>query len=276
MGCSRPAEIADLRRRQAEEEEVLFTRLLADFDVGAVQCADGDGPIHHELHAPGAACLEAGGGDLLGEVGSRIDALPQRDGVVGKEDDLQKVFHLGIVIDQLAHLAYQLDDELRHRIAGRSFSSEEERARREVFHRAALDLAVQRKDVQCVQVLAFVLVQPFYLHIEHRRRVHIDGHRLLDVCGEPALGSFLRLAPAIEEAPVAGEALQRLQPIQILVPICADGLVDQSGKFGIGEHQPAPGRDAIGLVAESFREGLVVVVQGSFFQQLQCAVRRRR
>jgi hypothetical protein len=40
--------------------------LLADFDVGAVERADGQSAVEGELHVAGAGGLLAGGGDLLG------------------------------------------------------------------------------------------------------------------------------------------------------------------------------------------------------------------
>ena len=57
------------------------------------------------------------------------------------------------------------------------------------------------------------------------------------------------------------------------MPACADGLVDQSGKFWIGEHQPAARCNAVGLVAETFWKSLVVVMQSSLFQQLRMQFR---
>ena len=48
-------------------------------------------PFMRELHVAGARGFLAGGGDLLGEIGGRIDALAARDVVVGQEDDLQPV-----------------------------------------------------------------------------------------------------------------------------------------------------------------------------------------
>ncbi len=57
------------------------------------------------------------------------------------------------------------------------------------------------------------------------------------------------------------------------MPACADGLVDQSGKFWIGEHQPAARCNAISFVGETFWKRLVVVMQSSFFQQLRMQFR---
>ena len=47
----------DLVRGQAEEEEVLVARLLADLDVGAVERADRHRAVQHELHVAGAGGL---------------------------------------------------------------------------------------------------------------------------------------------------------------------------------------------------------------------------
>src|ERR1051326_5773723 len=55
------AALGDLGGRQAEEEEVLFSRLLGHLDGGAVTGADGERAIHHELHIAGPAGFEAGG-----------------------------------------------------------------------------------------------------------------------------------------------------------------------------------------------------------------------
>jgi hypothetical protein len=55
------AELADLLHCLAEEEEV----------VCPIQGANGECPIHGELHVAGAGSFQAGGGDLLGKIGDR-------------------------------------------------------------------------------------------------------------------------------------------------------------------------------------------------------------
>src|SRR5215813_13311679 len=52
-------------RCQAEEEEVFLTCLPGHLDGGAITGADGQGPVHHELHIARAAGLIARRRDLL-------------------------------------------------------------------------------------------------------------------------------------------------------------------------------------------------------------------
>ena len=68
-------EFFDLAGVMAKQEEVLSAHLLADFDVGAIEGADREGPIEGHLHVAGAGGFLAGGGDLLGEIGRRIHQL---------------------------------------------------------------------------------------------------------------------------------------------------------------------------------------------------------
>ena len=121
--------LLDLLRGEAEEEEVVGADLLADFDVGAVEGADGERAVHGELHVAGAGGFHAGERDLLGEVGGGIDALAELDVVVGQEDDLEPVADHGVAVDDFGDGVDELDDELGHAIAGRGLAAEDEGAR---------------------------------------------------------------------------------------------------------------------------------------------------
>ena len=74
MTASRPREALarrcfDLVGGQAEDEDVVGSDVLADFDVGAVERADRERAVERELHVAGAGGFHAGGRDLLGKVG---------------------------------------------------------------------------------------------------------------------------------------------------------------------------------------------------------------
>ncbi len=84
-----------------EEEEILGSDLLADLHVGPIQGADGQRAIHRELHVAGAGCLLAGQGDLLGEIGGRVETLAVLDIEVGHEDHPDEPVDLGVVVDDL-------------------------------------------------------------------------------------------------------------------------------------------------------------------------------
>ena len=72
---------------------------LEDFDVGAVERADGERAVEGELHVARAGGFLARGGDLLGEVGRGDDLLGERDAVVGQEDDLELVVDARVAVD---------------------------------------------------------------------------------------------------------------------------------------------------------------------------------
>jgi hypothetical protein len=82
------AAVGDFLRAQPEQEEVLLARLLGHLDGGAVARADGQCPVHHELHVAGAAGFVPGRRDLVGDVGGRDQPLGQRDAVFGEKNNL--------------------------------------------------------------------------------------------------------------------------------------------------------------------------------------------
>src|SRR5262249_41048837 len=73
----------------------------------------------------------------------------------------------------------------------------------------------------------------------------------LDDLGEPPLVVALHRVPALGEGGVGGEPGQPLEPGEVGHPRGAPEPVgDQRGQTGVGLPEPAPRRDAVGLVAE--------------------------
>ena len=103
-------------------------------------------------------------------VGRGVDVLGVLHVVVGEEDDLQPIAHGGVVVHHVGDRVDQLDDQLGHEVAGRGLGAEDERARRHVGLRIALEPQVQREDVQHIQVLPLVFVQALDLDVEDRVR----------------------------------------------------------------------------------------------------------
>jgi hypothetical protein len=192
-----------LGRGQSEEEEVLRAHLFANLDVGPVQRADGQRAVHGELHVAGSRGFLAGQRNLLAQVGGGIDALPQLHAVIGQKDDLEPALHQRVGVDHLAHGVNQLDDQLGHAIAGRGLAAEEEGARHDLRLRVALDALVEGEDVQHLQVLALVLVQPLDQHVEHGLGIDGDAQPLLNVGGQ------LQLVVPLDGSPLLGEARGR-------------------------------------------------------------------
>lgn len=103
-----------------KDEDVVVAHLLGHFDVGAIEGADGERTVQHELHVAGAGGLGAGGRDLLAQVGGRDDLLGKGHAVVLQVDHLELVADDGVVVDHVADGADQSDDVLGHVVAGGS------------------------------------------------------------------------------------------------------------------------------------------------------------
>ncbi|OQA24790.1 MAG: hypothetical protein BWY59_02034 [Verrucomicrobia bacterium ADurb.Bin345] len=246
-GC---AQRLDLLHGLPEQEEVVRAHLLANLDVRAVERPDGQRAVQGELHVPGAAGLSARRADLLAQIARGDDALRERDAVIRHEHHLHQVAHVGIVVDHAGHVVDQLDDQLGHEVARRRLRGEDERSRHKLQAGILLDPVVLVDDVQDVENLPLVLVQPLDLHIEQRLRIHHDPVVLQNQLGEPTLVLMLdRAEPRLE----LGIFHHRLKPLQLLEvgdPAVADFFRDQLRKAGIGLEQPPALRDAVRLVVE--------------------------
>ena len=81
----------------------------------------------------------------------------------------------------------------------------------------------------------------------------------------------LRCASGAEErllkARIGGQVFEPAQFVQIDNPAIANSLGDGVGERGIGQQQPTPGCDAIGLIVETFREELCQVLNRDRSQQ---------
>ncbi len=259
----------DLIGGQPEEEEVLLAHLLADLDVGPVEGAHGQRAVHGELHVPGARGLHPRQGDLLRDVGGREDALGQRDAVVGQKDHLDPPGHGGVVVDDGGHVVDQLDLQLGRGVARRRLAGEDEGARHHLRGGVVLDPPVEADDVQAVEQLALVLVDPLDLHVEDRVRVHQRAGAPLDHRGQVHLVAALDRLERRVEPHVVDQRPQPRQLVEVRDPRAAQSLGDHLGQARVGEQQPAPRRDAVGLVVEALGEEAGEVGQQVRLDQLR-------
>jgi hypothetical protein len=190
----------DFGRGEAEQEEVFGADFLANFDVGAVQRADGQRAVHREFHVAGAGGFLAGGGNLLGQIGGRIDVMRDLDVEIGDEHHLQAAGDVVVAIDHFGHRIDQFDDQLGHVITRRGLAAEDEAARLDVDAGVAFDAVVQRDDVQQVEVLALVFVDALDLHVEQAGGVELDAKPRLDEARQVVLAFQLDRAPAAWKA----------------------------------------------------------------------------
>ena len=75
-----------------------------------------------------------------------------------------------------------------------------------------------------------------------------------DVLGQALLVLLLGQAEGALELGVVGQRLQLRELVQVPAPAGADAAVDQRRQRRVGLAEPAPRRDAVGLVAEALRE----------------------
>jgi len=262
----------DLGGSHSEQEEVLVADLLANFDVGAVERADGQRAVHLELHVARPRGLLAGKRDLFGQVGSRKDEVRVLDVVVRHEDDLQLAAHGWIATNHIGNGGDQPDHQLGHEVTRRRLAAEDHRARRHLEVRIVLQAFVQRHDVQQVQVLPLVLMDAFDLNVEHRRRIGIHEGHAFDLADEPVLVPCLDFAPGLTEGRIVGKRFEFAQARHVLRPAAANRFVDEGRHRRIRQEHEAARCHAVGLVGELFRPHLVEVPQDIRLQQLgvQC------
>ena len=149
--------IEHLFRLEAKDDAVLIAADgIADLDVRAVERAERDGAVHHELHVARARSFLRSRGDLLTDIGRRIDDLADGDAEVLDEYDLDLALDARIVVDLVRDGIDQADRLLRAVVARCSLAAEEVRRRQHVEVRIRLELVVLVHDVQDVHELALV------------------------------------------------------------------------------------------------------------------------
>ena len=137
------AKLGDLIGVQAEEEHVLIAEALVHLDVRAVERADGDSAVHHELHAAGARSFLTGGRYLLGYLCCGHYSLGGGDAVVLDEVDLKLILADGVVVDVVCHAQQQLYDALCGLVARGGLRAEHEGARQELAVRVIVQLELR-------------------------------------------------------------------------------------------------------------------------------------
>ena len=110
--------------------------MLAYFDVGAVEGADGERAVERELHVAGPRRLHACGRDLFGKISGGNHRFGDAHVVIGQEDDLEQVANGRVSVDDGRDVVDELDDELRPVIAGRSLTGEDLHTRHPAVRRA--------------------------------------------------------------------------------------------------------------------------------------------
>lgn len=88
----------------AKDKDILFTHLLSDFNVSAVQRSHSQRPVQRQFHVAGAGRLFPGGRNLLGNIRRRNEHFRRRDAVIRQENHLQLITHRRVVINGFRNL----------------------------------------------------------------------------------------------------------------------------------------------------------------------------
>lgn len=206
----RVAKILDVFCEITEEEDVLFTDFAGDLDLGVVSMirlgnwnvstyvgtiagTDDQATVQAELHITGSRSFRTSCGNVFGDVAGRGDDFSLADVVVLQKDDLQQVSNVRVVVHDISNLVDEMDDGLGHPISRCCLSTKNRHTRSKLFSllgRQALDLQVSVDDTEDIELLALVLVDTLYLHIEECSRVDSDTIVLLDVFRKAYLYKF--------------------------------------------------------------------------------------
>lgn len=106
----------------------------------------------------------------------------------------------------------------------RYLSADHDGSRNEGSLGVSLDAVVERNDVQTVEQLALVLVDPLDLHVEHGRQVDRDAVLLLEERRQLHLVLLLDRLHGPDEAGIVHVSLQLLQILQMRDPTVSDFL----------------------------------------------------
>ena len=140
------------------------------------------------------------------------------------------------------------------------------RSRRDL---AGLDLQIFVDNVQRIELLAFVLVETFYLDIEDRIRADLQSLCLAQVSAEIFFILVLDLKQPVQDLVIIFICKKFLKLCGVFFVAFADGLVKQRGQTRVAVEQPAAEGDAVCLIVEFLRVDPVEIVQLGILQDLR-------
>ena len=120
-----------------------------------------------------------------------------------------------------------------------------------------------------VQVLAFVFVQTFHLHVEDRIRIDRYAAYFLNMLGEADLVRAFCRHDGFERGGIVGKLLEVFQFVKVFAPVSADPVRDDRREIRIRLAEPAAGRDAVRHVDEFIRIEFAEVAEQAVFQQFR-------
>ena len=112
-----------------EQEEVILTNALSDFNVRTIEGTDDQATIHLELHVGSTGGFGARGGDVLRKFRRRDQRFSQGNVVIRDEDNLEEVTDLRVVVHNVTDVVDESDDALGLQVSGVRLAAEDADAR---------------------------------------------------------------------------------------------------------------------------------------------------
>ena len=260
-------EFGDFIDGLTEDEDVFLADFFENFDIGTVESSDGEGTVEGEFHIASATGFFSSGGDLFGEIRGGDDSLGEAHAVIWKKDYLEFVVDSGVGVDHGGDGIDRFDDTLCEVVAGSGFGGEDEDAWGDIEMGSLEKAPIEGENVEEIEVLSFVLVEPLNLDIEEGGWVDGDVAVLLDQAGEADLVGVFDSHEFLLKLGIIGKGFEVAKSIKVPFPTVADRAGDQVAEEGITSEKPAPRSDAIGFVIKlSWVEGVKVGEEITFHQ----------
>lgn len=262
-------EAKDLASVEAEDNDVVVANSFTDFNIGAVESAEGDGAVHHEFHIASARGFFGGSRNLFGNVGGGVNDLANGDAKVFNEDNLQLAVNGGVVVNEFGDGKNEADSFFGNVVARGSLSAEKVGGGRGIVRGVGFEFVVLPNDVEDVHQLAFVGVNALDLDIENGVGINVNAVVLFDVLGKADFANVLDFAKSFENALIVDGFIEKVELFGVTVPNARiNSGVDKVGKFRICAHQPAAVSNAVGFVVEHTGPVFVKVVKGGTLQNV--------
>ena len=135
------------------------------------------------------------------------------------------------------------------------------------------DLVVERQDVEHVQQLPLVLMQPLDLHVEDRVGIDVDAVVLGDVGRQTDLVLALDGPQIFQHVQIAAVLLECLERIGVFQEAVADERLQIAGEGRVRLAQPAAVGNAVGDVEKAAVVEIIIIAENGLFQNVRMQLR---
>ena len=251
-----------------EDDDVVVAHRLMDFHIGTVLGAEGNSAVHHELHVAGAAGFRACERNLLADFGGGNEFFRHGHAVILQIDHLEFIGYAFVVVDEVGERADELNDLLGEEIAGGCLGAEDIGLGGKGLVGMIKQPLVLRENMQRVEVLALVLMEPLDLHVKDGVGIDENAVVLEDIVRHFHLALMLDGGELFKNGLVVAILHQTFEPGSILDEAVADETGNQFRQFGIALIEPAAMGDAVGDVGEFVRHYGVEVMEHTVLDDL--------